>query len=112
MWRQGLIDFYKSKGVQVVGYKPLGRGKRLTEEKVKALAARCEGTEAQILISWVLSKGVNVVCKTTNEDRMRENLAADSLSWNFSELDDLTTEEMVKEREVHERIRKEASLKE
>mmetsp|Transcript_13862 Transcript_13862/g.27637 ORF Transcript_13862/g.27637 Transcript_13862/m.27637 type:complete len:282 (-) Transcript_13862:56-901(-) len=112
MWRATLVDFFKNKGMQVVGYKPLGRGKRLAEDKVKGVAAKCGGTEAQVLIRWVLSKGVEVICKTTSEARMSENLAAQALEFDFSELDGLTTEDMVKEREEHEKKRKEASLKE
>ena len=65
-----------------------------------------------MLIKWVLSKGVEVICKTTSEARMAENLAAEGLRFDFMELDGLTTEEMVKEREEHERKRKEASLNE
>lgn len=54
--------------------------------EVKAIATRLGKTPAQILLKWIVKRGVAAIPKSTNADRLRQNLAI----FDF----DLTAEDM------------------
>ncbi|KZV98103.1 aado/keto reductase [Exidia glandulosa HHB12029] len=87
-----LLGFCRSKGIQVTAYSSLGQpgGKIIDgssvlggggydafsqDETVNAIAAKHGATMAQVLLSWAVQQGVNVIPKTENEERMRSNLS-------------------------------------
>ena len=43
--------------------------------EVKAIAARLGKTPAQILLKWIVKRGVAAIPKSTNAERLRQNLA-------------------------------------
>jgi len=56
-------------------YSPLTRGKRLNDPRLVSMARKYERTPAQMLIRWVLQKGMVAIPKTVHPERMRENAA-------------------------------------
>ncbi|XP_055319061.1 aldo-keto reductase family 1 member A1 [Sitodiplosis mosellana] len=98
-----LVEFCKANNIIVTAYSPLGSkgiaeflskitGKQrnvpdlLEIPEVKAIATRLGKTPAQILLKWIVKRGVAAIPKSTNAGRLRENLAL----FDF----DLTTEDM------------------
>lgn len=43
--------------------------------EVKTIATRLGKTPAQILLKWIIKRGVAAIPKSTNADRLRQNLA-------------------------------------
>ncbi len=74
-WRrqQPLIDYCRSKGIQVEAYSPLMRGRFHELSELAAIAARHDKTMAQIILRWDLQTGVAVIPKSSHAERIREN---------------------------------------
>lgn len=85
--QEELFEYCKGKGIQLVGYSPLGSGARpermrgdadpvlFENEVVKELAAKHGMSVGQILLSFGVSRGLAVIPKSTNRGRLEENFA-------------------------------------
>ncbi|KAF4661701.1 hypothetical protein FOL47_006557 [Perkinsus chesapeaki] len=80
-----VIDFCTSRGIQVIGYAPLGSPSSLPfagetpkssleHPSVKAIAGKLGKTPAQVILRWNLQRGIIVIPKTIHRDRLLENL--------------------------------------
>jgi diketogulonate reductase-like aldo/keto reductase len=49
------------------------RPKLLEDETVKEIAARYRKTPAQVLLRWLIQRGIAVIPKSINAERIREN---------------------------------------
>lgn len=84
--QEELFSYCKGKGIQLVGYSPLGSGARpermrgdadpvlFENEVVKDVAAKHNMSVGQILLSFGVSRGLCVIPKSTNRGRLEENL--------------------------------------
>lgn len=71
-----LRAFEEALGIVSQSWSPLGRG-RLSELPVlQEIAAKHGRSWAQVVLRWHLEKGLAVVTRSSNPDRIRENLAA------------------------------------
>ena len=68
-----LVKCCQAKDVTVTAYSPLGRGADLELPVIKELAKKYESSEAQIIISWLLERGLIVIPKATSPQRIKEN---------------------------------------
>lgn len=68
-----LLDYCRAAGIQLESYGPLTQGLRLGHPTLRAVAARCGRTPAQILIRWALQHDVVVIPKSTKPGRILEN---------------------------------------
>lgn len=68
--------YMQSKNVQMEAWSPFGAGnKNIFENKVlTSLSHKYNKTVAQIILRWLLQRGIVSLCKSSNIDRMRENL--------------------------------------
>ncbi|KAH7679866.1 Aldo-keto reductase protein, partial [Dioscorea alata] len=91
LWQQNeLIDFCRKNYIHVSAYSPLGGtgsfwGKRevLHLKEIKEIARAKGKTAAQICLRWALERGVNVLPKSFNKERLEEN--KDIFGWRLSE---------------------------
>ncbi len=70
-----LLDYSKSEGISLTAYSPLVEGKKLDNKKLMAIANNYNKTTAQILIRWGIQKGVIEIPKSSNKERIYENIA-------------------------------------
>ncbi|MCQ4086478.1 aldo/keto reductase [Saccharibacillus sp. JS10] len=68
-----LLDYCAKKGIQVEAWSPLARGLLFDNEVVKGLGEKYSKSPAQILLRWVLDKGVVVLTRSVKESRIIEN---------------------------------------
>ncbi len=85
-----LLNYCQAQGIHLTAYSPLGSGDRpdsmkqkdepplLQNEQVKAIAQQENISPAQLLIAWAIDRGTVVIPKSTNAQRIAENLAAAS----------------------------------
>jgi diketogulonate reductase-like aldo/keto reductase len=98
LWPQDkLLDFCRSKGIHVTAYSPLGSADRpraegvpeppvlLETDQVKKVAERTKKSPGQVVLRWGVQRGTSVLPKSTNPDRVKQNL--DVLDWELSEDD-------------------------
>ncbi|MEO1394719.1 MAG: aldo/keto reductase [Cyanobacteria bacterium J06634_5] len=83
-----LLQYCHDNNIAVTAYSPLGSGDRpqsmkqkgepplLENEVVNAIATKEGITPAQLLIAWAIDRDTVVIPKSTNPDRIAENLAA------------------------------------
>ncbi len=82
-----MLAFCREKGIAVQASSPLGNGQILQQETLKGIGQRKGKTAAQICLKWALQKGVAVIPKTANADRLSENMALSDFWLEAEEMD-------------------------
>lgn len=98
-----LLAAAREMGVVLTAYSPMGTpdsgemfGRKdpfrlLDDETVARVAAAHDATPGQILVAWAVQRGTSVIPKSTNEGRIRENLAADDIELTAADMAALAT---------------------
>jgi diketogulonate reductase-like aldo/keto reductase len=73
LYLKDLLDFCHSHDIRLESYSPLTKGEKLDDPRLASLASKYSKTPAQILIRWVLQKGVIVIPKSSRKERIEEN---------------------------------------
>ena len=86
-----LIDFCKSQGIQVEAYSPIAQNNdRLRSNRVlKDLAAKYGKTLHQIILRWHIENGVIPIPRSTNVNRMRQNISVFDFSLKKEEIESI-----------------------
>lgn len=89
-WQQkvDIVRYCRENGIAVMGYSPLAKGTRFGDPKVQEIAARHNKTEAQVLIRWSVQMGYITIPKSSNNQRIDENM--DVFDWSLTK-DDINT---------------------
>lgn len=82
-YRQSLVDFCRGQGIMLEAYSPLTKARKLDDPRLVAIAEDHGKTAAQVLIRYILQKGIVALPKSTNPGRIREN--ADVFDFNLTE---------------------------
>jgi diketogulonate reductase-like aldo/keto reductase len=85
LYQKDLLEFCRSKTIQLEGYSPLTKGENLGDPALGAMASRYSKTSPQILLRWALQKGIVTIPKSTNRERLKEN--ADIFDFEISQED-------------------------
>ena len=73
-WRkENIVEYCLEKGIAVMGYCPLFRGKKNNEPVLVGMAKKYNKTVAQLLIGWSVQKGYITIPKSTNSERITAN---------------------------------------
>ena len=73
LFQKELLNYCRENGIQLEGYSPLTKGRKLGEPVLQSIADHYRKTPAQILIRWSLEHLVVTIPKSMNRDRIREN---------------------------------------
>jgi diketogulonate reductase-like aldo/keto reductase len=85
-----LLPWSRTRGIPIMAYSPIDQGRILRNRALAAVAARHDGTPAQIALAWVLRhQDMMVIPKATNETHVRENRAALDLALTAADLAEL-----------------------
>jgi 2,5-diketo-D-gluconate reductase A len=72
-YRLGLLEASRAHGIVLEAYSPLGTGRHLSNRTVRHIAGQIGRTPAQVLLRWGLQRGLVVIPKSTNRDRIKAN---------------------------------------
>jgi aryl-alcohol dehydrogenase-like predicted oxidoreductase len=88
---EGVLQTCKKLGIAFLPWYPLGAGAALKLAKVKAVAARCQATPAQVAIAWLLahSSVMLPIPGTGNLAHLEENAGAAKLALSPQDMRDL-----------------------
>lgn len=87
-----LFDFCNKNLIAMTAYSSLGSSDRaaalkhqnepklLEDTTITEIAARLNATPAQIILAWLMQRGIVVIPKSVHENHLRENLAATNLT--------------------------------
>lgn len=75
LYQKDLLAFAKAHGTQLIAFRPFGKGKLLPQEPLFAEIGQKYGkTGAQIILRWILQKGLPIVPKASNLQHLKENI--------------------------------------
>lgn len=79
--QEELLQFCQSEGIFLMGYSPLGRNLPIKnkigiihEPIITDLAQKYRCTPAQIIIAWGIQRGIVIIPKSVNPERIQENI--------------------------------------
>jgi len=93
-----LLEYCSKNGIHLTGYSPLGSGDRTSDMKannepvllendvIQKIAKQQGASPAQILINWAALRGTAVIPKSTNPDRIVQNLESVGFDLNKEDL--------------------------
>jgi diketogulonate reductase-like aldo/keto reductase len=73
-FQNDILSYCKSKNIQVEGYTPLARMHKKGRDELKPISEKYNKTQAQILLRWSIQHGVIVIPKSSNKERIHENI--------------------------------------
>jgi len=100
--QRDLFSLCKSHNIYITAYAPLGSSDRSVTRKtqnepkllddaiIQKIAKSKNCTPAQILLSWALNRGISVIPKSVNPDRIAQNIEAEKLNFSDDELQSIT----------------------
>jgi len=75
---KGIVAYCKEHGIQVEAYSPFGRGNLVSEilnnPKLQEIASTHNKTIGQVVLRWIVQQGIITIPRSTNEERMKQNL--------------------------------------
>ncbi len=100
--RQSTIKSYCDEhGISVTAYSPLAQGKDLELPLIRKLAEKYDRSPAQIVINWLLSKGMATIPRAAGPVYIEDNFAALEFSLTGEDLSAIDTLETNGNRVVH-----------
>ena len=93
-YQKELLVFCNSKNIIIEAYSPLVHAKRMDEPRLVTISDELGKTPAQVLIRWAMQRGMVVLPKSVNEDRIIENFSvfdfemSDSVMKRLDDLDE------------------------
>ncbi len=79
------LAYLKDEGILPIAWSPLGRAKMIADEEITKIASKYGKTNAQVLLRYLIQRGIPVVPKASSIERMKENL--DVFGFELSEED-------------------------
>ena len=74
LWNQGeLLAYCQEKGIAVQAYSPLARGAYRDRDLLVEIGSNYGKTPIQVGLRWLIQKGVSVIPKSTNDERIISN---------------------------------------
>jgi len=74
--QKNLKGFCDEHNIVVTAYSPLGRGKEVHGEEVEELAKKYAKTPSQIILNWIIQRGIVAIPKAAKEEHIEENFKA------------------------------------
>ena len=91
--RKGVLDYCREHGILLTAYEPLGKGRLIGNRILQKVADKYGVSTAQVALAWLICKpGVITIPMTSNEEHLRDNLAA--LDLELSQVDLQLLEEL------------------
>ncbi len=72
-YRRALLEACAQRDLVLEAYSPLTTGRNLADERLAQIAERNGRTPAQVLLRWAVQRGIPVIPKSTNRERIEEN---------------------------------------
>lgn len=68
-----LHKFCEENGILLTAYSPLGRGAELDNPVLKSIASKYKKTLPQVILNWIVARGIIAIPKASSEEHIREN---------------------------------------
>ena len=78
-----VINYCNKNDIAVTAFSPLGNAELLKEKSLIELVKKVDKSLAQVILKWLVDKGIIVIPRSTSTEHMKENL--DLFSWDLPE---------------------------
>ena len=70
------VKFAQSEDIRVEAWAPFAEGKHdiFTNETIAEIAAKHDKSNGQVILRWLLQRGITVIPKSVHKNRMKENI--------------------------------------
>lgn len=75
LYQRALLECCAERGMVLVAYSPLGRGRLLNDPTIADVARTLGRSSAQVMLRWSIQHGCAVIPKSVHRDRIVENAA-------------------------------------
>ena len=72
--KEGMLQYCQKNNIQLVAWSPIMRGRVFSNELIIGLSEKYKKTIAQIILRWHVQRGVIPIPKSSNKERIKENL--------------------------------------
>ena len=72
--KNNIINYCKDNNIKVVAWSPISRGRVLSNDLMIDLSKKYKKSIVQIVLRWHMQKGVIPIPKSSNENRIKENM--------------------------------------
>lgn len=97
LYQKGLLDHCRKKKIQLIAYRPFGKGKLIDDQLLKELGLKHQKTAAQVILRWLIQHQIPTIPKASSAGHLQENFNI----FDFS----LTLQEMKKIDSLHRNLR-------
>ena len=84
-----LYDFCKGEDIQLISYRPLGKGALVEEPLFHQIGQKHRKSPAQVVLRWIVQKGVPVIPKASSEAHLKENFNIFDFSLSDKEMQEI-----------------------
>lgn len=84
-----LQKFAEDNGILLTAYSPLGRGSDLEIPELKEIASNHGKTVSQVILNWLIKRGIIVIPKATSEKHIRDNFNIFDFELNPAEIEQI-----------------------
>lgn len=75
LYQKELLQYCQKHHIELISYRPFGKSKLLQEESLfSQIGEEYSKSAAQVILRWLIQKGIPVVPKASSEKHLRENL--------------------------------------
>ena len=74
LYQKELMDYCRKHQIILESYAPLSRGKKLSDDRITAIAQKHNKTNAQVMLRWNIQHGNTVIPKSVHRERIVENI--------------------------------------
>jgi diketogulonate reductase-like aldo/keto reductase len=80
-----LREFCQKNNISITAYAPLAQGKDLRIQEVREISNKYDKPESQVILNWILSRGMVAIPRSAKPEHIRENF--ETLSWKLENKD-------------------------
>ncbi|WJG09843.1 2,5-didehydrogluconate reductase DkgB [Aliiglaciecola sp. LCG003] len=85
-----MVNFCRSKGIEVVGYMPLGNGNVMQDKILQKIAKEHDVSPASIAIAWQIQHGIIPIPASTSKEHIHSNFEAKGIRLTAEQMDKIT----------------------
>ena len=82
LYQKPLLDYCRKMKIELIAYRPLGKGEVLKEPLLRKIGARHKKGPAQVVLRWLTQKKIPAIPKASSKKHLEENL--ESLDFKLS----------------------------
>ncbi|NLM97566.1 MAG: aldo/keto reductase [Halanaerobiaceae bacterium] len=91
LYQKALLDYCQKNDIVLTAYSPLARGMVFEDNRIKELAEEYGHTPAQLVLKWLVEKGIVVIPKAGSTAHLKDNLEVLNMDLPASALELLDT---------------------